>query len=44
MHWDIRNLTTRFKDAIMTFFTTYDPASCDKICRSELTPDPLLWF
>jgi len=28
-------LTSGFKNAIMTFFTKYGPAPCDKKCRSE---------
>ena len=31
-------------NAIITYFTPFDPALCDKKCHSERTPDPLSAF
>ena len=35
MHRGVRNLNTRFKNTIMTFFTKYSSTPCDKKCCSE---------
>jgi len=35
MDWDVRNSRSGYKNAIMTFFTKYGPAPCDKNCRSD---------
>jgi len=35
MDWGVRNSSSGYKNAIMTFFTKYSTAPCDRKCRSE---------